>query len=205
MEKYKAHNEEPKELVQNDMQMICSRSTVLPRQLSFGNKVGRSIWNIVWLFLFRPTPRLFHPWRCQLLRLFGAKLGSAVHPYPSARIWAPWNLEMGDHSCLSEQVDCYCVDKIYIGPRVTVSQYSYLCTASHDYSCRDMPLVTAPIRIEADAWVTADVFVGPGVTIGEGAVVGARSTITRNVPPWTVVAGSPPKVIGKREFRTMNA
>jgi putative colanic acid biosynthesis acetyltransferase WcaF len=105
---------------------------------------------------------------------------------------------MGDHSCLSHQVDCYCVDKVYLGPRVTVSQYSYLCTASHDYSRQSMPLVTAPICIEADAWVTADVFIGPGVTVGEGAVVGARSSVFRSVKPWTVVAGNPAKEIGPR-------
>src|SRR5258706_3260376 len=85
-------------------------------RLSFANRVARSLWQVVWLLLFRPTPRLLHPWRCLLLRLFGAKLGKAVHPYPSARIWAPWNLEMGDHASLSEEVDCYCVDKIRIGP-----------------------------------------------------------------------------------------
>ena len=62
-----------------------------------------------------------------------------------------------------------------------------------------MPLVTAPIRIEADAWVTADVFVGPGVTIGEGAVVGARSTVLRDVAPWMVVAGSPPRWLEQRD------
>ena len=63
-----------------------------------------------------------------------------------------------------------------------------------------MPLITASIRIEPDAWIAADVFVGPGVTIGEGAVVGVRSTVTRDVPPWTVVAGSPPRAIGVRRF-----
>jgi putative colanic acid biosynthesis acetyltransferase WcaF len=105
---------------------------------------------------------------------------------------------MEENSCLSEQVDCYCVDKIHLGKRAIVSQYSILCTASHDYTRRHMPLVTAPIRIEEDAWVTADVFVGPGVTIGKGAVVGARSTITNDVPNWTVVAGNPPKLIGPR-------
>jgi putative colanic acid biosynthesis acetyltransferase WcaF len=63
-----------------------------------------------------------------------------------------------------------------------------------------MPLTTAPIIVEAGAWVAADVFVGPGVTIGEGAVVGARSTVTRNVEPWLVVAGNPLKVIRRREI-----
>ena len=159
--------------------------------LSLANKLARSVWQVVWLLLYRPTPRLFHPWRCLLLRLFGAKLGRAVHPYPSARIWAPWNLEMGDHACLSEGVDCYCVAPIRIGARTTVSQYSFLCTASHDYTRADMPLVTAPITIGERVWITADVFVGPGVTIGDGAVVTARSSVFTDIPPWVVARGNP--------------
>lgn len=107
---------------------------------------------------------------------------------------------MGDHSCLSEKVDCYSVAAVRLGPHATVSQYSFLCTASHNYSHPNMPLVTATIIVEAGAWVAADVFVGPGVRIGEGAVVGARSTVIRDVGDWLVVAGNPAKVIGKREI-----
>jgi putative colanic acid biosynthesis acetyltransferase WcaF len=107
---------------------------------------------------------------------------------------------MGDHSCLSERVDCYSVDTIRLGPHAVVSQYSFLCTASHDYTDPKMPLVTAPIIVEAGAWIAADVFVGPGVRIGEGAVVGARSTVFRDVGNWLVVAGNPAKVIRKREM-----
>jgi len=172
------------------------------QQISTANKLARVLWQIVWLLLYRPSPVLFHGWRRFLLRLFGATVEAGAHPYPSSKIWAPWNLIMRKHSCLSHHVDCYCVDKIELGVHVTVSQYSYLCTASHDYTRLDMPLVTAPIIIGDYAWVTADVFVGPGVTIGKGAVVGARSTVTRNVPSWTVVAGSPPKIIGPRNFNT---
>lgn len=174
--------------------------TVALRQahITRGNKLARALWAAVWLVLFRPSPIPLHSWRRILLRCFGASIGKRALPYPSARIWAPWNLTMDDDSCLSHQVDCYCVDKIYLGPRVTVSQYSFLCTASHDYTSRSMPLLTAPIRIEADAWVTADVFIGPGVTVCEGAVVGARSTVLRSIRPWTVVAGNPAKEIGPR-------
>jgi putative colanic acid biosynthesis acetyltransferase WcaF len=160
-------------------------------------------WNVVWLVLYRPSPVPLHGWRRFLLRTFGAKVGAGAHPYPSSRIWAPWNLVMGEHSCLSHQVDCYCVDKIELGAHATVSQYSFLCTATHEYRQRDMPLVTAPIHIGANAWVTADVFVGPGVTIGEGAVVGARSTLFRDVEAWTVVTGNPPKKIGNRDQTTI--
>ncbi len=98
---------------------------------------------------------------------------------------------MEAHSCLADDVDCYCVAPITLGAFATVSQYSYLCAASHDYRDPALPLIVSPIVIEAQAWVAADVFVAPGVTVGEGAVVGARSTVIHDVPRWTVVAGAP--------------
>ncbi len=106
---------------------------------------------------------------------------------------------MHEHSCLADHVDCYSVAQISLGAHATVSQYSYLCSASHDYRDPAMPLVAARIVVEPEAWVAADVFVGPGVRIGEGAVVGARSTVTRDVAPWTVVAGSPAIPRGRRD------
>ncbi len=171
-------------------------------QLTSANKLLRLLWRSVWVLLFRPSPRLFHGWRRLLLRLFGAKLGRGTYVYPSVQVWAPWNLVMGDHSCLSHFVDCYCVDKVTLGRHATVSQYSHLCTASHDYNQADMPLVTAPIVIGDFAWVTADVFVGPGVTVGQGSVVAARSTVTRDVSPWNVVAGAPAKFVKLRDQKS---
>ncbi len=172
--------------------------------LTTGNKLLRALWQAVWLLLYRPSPRPFHAWRCLLLRLFGARLGRGVHPYPSARIWAPWNLEMGDGACLSEDVDCYSVDRVRIGAHTTVSQYSFLCTASHDSRAADFPLVTAPITLGANVWIAADVFVAPGVTIGDGVVVTARSSVFGDLPPWTVARGNPavpggPRVLEGRE------
>jgi putative colanic acid biosynthesis acetyltransferase WcaF len=170
------------------------------RHLGAGNKALRAAWNLVWLLLYRPSPVPLHAWRRSLLRLFGAQIGRGAHPYPSARIWAPWNLTMGIGSCLSHGVICYSVDKVVLGARVTISQYSYLCTASHDFTRREMPLISAPIVVHDDAWVTADVFVGPGVEIGTGAVVGARATVVKDVAAWTVVAGNPARRVGQRSF-----
>jgi len=172
-----------------------------PSSHSLANKALRGLWGIVWLVLFRPSPTLLHGWRRFLLRLFGASLGKGVHVYPSARIWAPWNLYMEDHSGIGPFVDCYTVDVIRIGRLAAVSQYSFLCAASHDYRDIRLPLVTKPIVIGAYAWVAADVFVGPGVNIGEGAVVGARSTVLKDVEPWCVVSGNPVSLIKKREIR----
>lgn len=173
---------------------------LIPQHLTLGNKLARNLWQIVWLLLYRPSPRIFHAWRCFLLKMFGAKLGRSVHPYPSAKVWAPWNLEMGDHACLSEGVDCYTVAKITIGSHTTISQYSFLCTASHDYTKASMPLVAAPITIGERVWITADVYVGPGVTIGDGAVVTARSSVFSDLPPWMVARGNPAVPVKPRLF-----
>ena len=91
---------------------------------------------------------------------------------------------------------------VLIGDHATVSQYSHLCTASHDHRSPSFTLVAAPIHIEAQAWVTAGAFIGPGVRIGTGAVVGARAVITKSVAPWNVVAGNPQRVVGQRPPQT---
>jgi putative colanic acid biosynthesis acetyltransferase WcaF len=173
-----------------------------PTRLRFRNRAARTLWGVIWLTLYRPTPRAFHFWRCALLRLFGAKIGKGAHPYPSAMIWAPWNLEMGENSCLSDQVDCYCVDKIRIGSHSTVSQYSFLCTATHDYEDPEFGLMVAPIDIGERVWVTADVFVAPGVSIGDGAVVQARSSVFSDIEPWVVAAGNPAMTVKPRALRS---
>ncbi len=62
---------------------------------------------------------------------------------------------------------------------------------SHDWSVTP----TAPIYVRKGAWVGAKAIILKGVTIGEGAVVGAGSVVTRDVQPFTVVAGNPARFI----------
>lgn len=166
--------------------------------VSFTNRLARALWNAIWALLFRPSPIVAHGWRRMLLRLFGAKIGHGSKVYPSARIWAPWHLEMGEFACLGPYVICYSVDRISLGRNSVVSQYSYLCSASHDIDSADFTLMVGPISIDAFAWVAADAFVGPKVIIGEGAVVGARACVFKDVEPWTVVGGNPACTIGTR-------
>ena len=170
----------------------------IPARLTWKNRLSRITWNLVQATLYRYSPTVFHGWRCFLLRRFGAAVKRGAHPYPKAKIWAPWNLTMEAYSCIADDVDCYCVAPISIGAYATVSQYSYLCSAGHDYREASLPLVVAPIVIEAEVWVAADVFVGPGVRIGHGAIVGARSTVMGDVEPWSVVAGPAATPCGRR-------
>ena len=169
---------------------------------SLKSKVARGIWNLVWLFLFRPTPdrafNIFVKWRCILLRLFGAKIGKYCAIRNSAKIWAPWNLAIGDWVALSEDCDIYAVDMIKIGDRATISRGAFICCAGHDIESPIMELTHAPITIGHDAWIAARAIIMPGVTIGDGAVVAAGSVVTKDVAPWTVVGGNPARFIKKR-------
>lgn len=162
------------------------------------DKLRRAIWGATWHLLYRPSPTIAHGWRRFLLRSFGANIGPAAHPYPSAWIWAPWNLEMGPRSCLGPRANCYSAAKIILEADSIVSQDVHLCSASHDIRDPSFSLVTAPIVIGRGAWVAADAFVGPGVEIGERAVVGARSVVMKDVFSSRVVAGNPAKEVGKR-------
>ena len=164
-------------------------------------KFRRLLWELVSTLLFRTTPRwALHGWRRFLLRSFGAKIGPGCRISPSCRVWAPWNLTMGELSVLGDDVDCYTMDRITIGSKVAVSQRAFLCTGSHDVSSLRRPLVTEPIVIGDHCWIAAEAMVMPGVRIGEGAVIGARSLVTKDQPAWTICGGSPCRPIRVREI-----
>jgi len=166
-------------------------------------RIGRVVWSIVWTLACRWTPQgvgFLYWWRNLWLRLFGAKIGRGVHVYPSACIWQPWFLEMGDYSCLANSVDCYSAAVISIGRNAVVSQGAYLCAASHDISSLFFELEARPIVIGDNVWVAARSVVLPGVRLGEGAVVAAGAVVSRDVDPWVVVAGNPARSIKMRKL-----
>ncbi len=172
-----------------------------PSPHSTRNKLGRIVWNLVQATVFRLVPRPFHSIRARILRLFGGQVSLKARVCPRVRIWAPWNLTMGDYATLADDVDCYCVAPISIGANTTISQYTYLCGATHDHEHRNFPLEPSPITIGENCWVAADCFVGPGVTIAEGTVVGARSSVFNDLPTWKVCVGTPAKPIGDRVLK----
>ena len=164
-------------------------------------KLKRLIWTLVWgVFASWMPYYVGKSWRILLVRLFGLKYNYGIAIYPTARIWAPWNVEMGAHVAIDDRVNLYSADKIIIGTKVAISREAFICTASHDITKPNRPLVTAPIKIEDGVWIGARAIVLPGVTIGEGAVVAAGSVVTRNVDPWSVVGGNPAKVLKTREL-----
>ena len=152
--------------------------------------------------LYRWSPRLLYEWRCFLLRRMGASIGERVQVHPRSLIALPWLLTIGDWSAIGDGSIVYNLGPVRLGSHVTVSQRAHLCAGTHDHRRSDMPLIRSAITIGDAAWICAEAFVGPGVTIGEGAVVGARAVVTRDVEPWTIVAGNPARQIGRRTLET---
>ncbi len=159
---------------------------------------GRLIWASA-RPLFRYSPKICWGWRRLLLRLFGAKIGRHVNIHPTAVIFIPWNLSIGDWSSIGFDALVYNLGFIQIGSRVTISQRAHLCAGSHDYRDPTMQLLKLPIVIENDVWICADAFIGPNITIGMGTVVGARAALFKDTPAGILVGGNPAKELGKRE------
>lgn len=164
-------------------------------------KVKRALWGPCKLFFLRGTGRWLSPVRIALLRLFGADIETPTLVMDGVLVWHPWSLTLKRFSTLGRGVEVYNFAHITVGEQATVSQGTYLCSATHDFENPTMPLVYFPITIGAQSWVAANCFVGPGVTIGEGAVIGACSVVVKDVPAWVVAAGNPARVIRPRTLK----
>jgi putative colanic acid biosynthesis acetyltransferase WcaF len=166
------------------------------------DKLYRLTWRIVSLFLFKPfSLPFFNVWRIFLLKCFGARIGKYCHIYASAYIPSPRNLSMGIHSTLGPEVKLH-FGKTIIGNKVTVSQRTYLCSATHETTSLNIPFIAGEIIIKDFVWIAAEAFIMNNIVIGEGAIVGARAAVFTDVEPWTIVGGNPAKFIKKRIIKS---
>lgn len=158
---------------------------------SFRLRMGMLLWEWAWVLLCAWTPKPFNPWRLIVLRIFGARIRGNPFIHQRARIQIPWNLEIEEGACIGDRTHLYSLDLIRLGKECIVAQEAYLCTGTHDLSTRARTLLTAPIVVDADAFIGARAFILPGIRLGEGSVVGACSVVTRDVAAGARVAGNP--------------
>jgi acetyltransferase-like isoleucine patch superfamily enzyme len=110
-----------------------------------------------------------------------------------ARLICDDEIEIGDYTLVSWNVvlmDSYRFDS---NPAVRRAQ---LIQVAKGGECPSLSQAKArPIRVGRKVWIGFDACILPGVTIGDGAIVGARSVVTLDVPPYTIVAGNPAQVV----------
>ncbi|MDB6018590.1 MAG: hypothetical protein JWR19_3079 [Pedosphaera sp.] len=117
-----------------------------------------------------------------------------------ARIICDAEVSIGDYALISWNVVLMDTYRVPLNSHERRKELELVPTRLLRMACADVP--ARPIRIERNVWIGFDVCVLPGVTIGEGSIVGARSVVTTNVPPFTIVAGNPARIIRKLEPRT---
>ncbi|SDD62471.1 putative colanic acid biosynthesis acetyltransferase WcaF [Mucilaginibacter pineti] len=158
----------------------------------------RYCWNIVWKLFCSWTPNPLHKWRIFILRLFGAKIGKSNFIYPNCKIWAPWLLTTEDVVTIGPYAEVYNPGGVRIGHHAIISQYAYLCGATHDYNSADFTYIKKEIVLEPWVWICAKAVVLPGVNCAEGSVLGAASVTSKNLEAWTLYAGNPAVSVKKR-------
>ena len=105
---------------------------------------------------------------------------------------------IGDHTRIG--LHNTIIGPVEIGSHVNLAQGITVTALNHNFSNTDKRIdeqgvSTTPVTIEDDVWVGANAVILPGVTIGEHCVVAAGAVVTKDVPPHSLVAGVPAKVI----------
>lgn len=109
-----------------------------------------------------------------------------------------WSLRIGSHSAINRRCYLDARQGIEIGDNVNISPEVYILTFQHDPQSPTFAGVGGPVIIEDHAWIGVRALLLPGVRIGEGAVVAAGAVVTRDVAPYTIVAGVPARVRRER-------
>ncbi len=105
---------------------------------------------------------------------------------------------IGSHTIINRRCTLDIRGGLWIGNNVSISPEVMLITSNHLKDDPEFGIEDKPILIEDYAWVGSRATVLPGVTVGRGAVIAAGAVVTQDVPPYSVVAGVPAKIVGER-------
>lgn len=113
-------------------------------------------------------------------------------------------LVIGNNVVLNTDVHIGCVNKIVIGNNVMMASRIFIADCSHGEITKvalsliptKRPLISkGPVIIEDNVWIGEGVCILDGVTVGRNSIIGANSVVTTNIPPNSVVAGVPGRVL----------
>jgi lipopolysaccharide O-acetyltransferase len=116
------------------------------------------------------------------------------------------SLEIGNDVHIGSSVILSPAEKIYIGDRCVLSDNIFMCDTEHGFDpnagdiIKQPNKIPKPIIINHDTFIGRNVFVAPGVELGHNCIVGANSVVTKSFPAYSMVAGSPAKIIKVYSF-----
>jgi len=163
--------------------------------------VKRALWLFVNALIMRPSFLPLYGLKARVLRAFGAKIGEGVIFKPGIHVNRPWNLTIGDHCWIGEQVWLDCTSELKIGSHVVISQGAFLCCGMHDWQDPGMGSVIAPITVEDGVWIASFARIAGNVTIGQEAVIAMGSVVFTDCEVRGTYRGNPARKIGIRRIR----
>lgn len=120
-------------------------------------------------------------------------IGDYCYVGEGTRIWSAKSIVIGNRVLISHNVNIFDNDTHPIeDPVARHEQFREIITSGHPAR---LDLNEAPVVIEDDALIACQSIILSGVTIGKGAVVAAGAVVTRDVPPYTIVAGNPARLV----------
>jgi len=114
-----------------------------------------------------------------------------------ARIICDAEVEIGDYALISWNVVIMDSYRVSLDPAARRRELENVPRREPRYLTADVEV--RPVRVGRNVWIGFDSCVLPGVSIGEGSIVGARSVVTADVAPYSVVAGNPARIIRRLE------
>lgn len=126
------------------------------------------------------------------VRCSGLRVGTGTGINAGCVFKGGGQVEIGRYCSISEFVTLITSGHRTTGPNVLLGLH-----ASHGWKS-EMTLTEVPVRIRNAVWLGDRVTVLPGREIGNGAICGAGAIITRDVPPFSIVAGTPARILGYR-------
>ena len=125
-------------------------------------------------------------------------LASNVRFYQGFHIRNPKGISIGEGVSIGPKVLLDGRKGLKIGRSVVIAYEAIIWTLNHDYNDVHFCGKGASVEIDDYAWICSRSMILPGIKIGKGAVVASGAIVTKDVPPYSIVAGIPAKVIGKR-------
>ena len=173
------------------------------------NRVLRHIAFFLYYFVAKHLPVSNYPggrfarwFRYILCRRLFAECGKNVNIERGADFSSGSTIRIGDHSGIG--VDAWIRADLTIGKHVMRGPRVIIYGRYHNFDRTDIPMQQqgmgefVPIVIEDDVWIGARAIILQGVRIGKGAIIGAGSVVTKDVPPYAIVAGNPARVVRMR-------
>jgi acetyltransferase-like isoleucine patch superfamily enzyme len=147
--------------------------------------------------------------RCFVSRLAGVyptRLALGDNAFIAAYAYVTDTVSMGRHSTINPFAVVR--GQVALGDGVRIGAHSSLLGFNHTFALNDRPIYQQPISsrgitVGDDVWIGSHVVIVDGVTVGEHSVIGAGAVVTRDVPPYSVVAGNPAKVLRDRRAPTV--